>query len=152
MICLFTATGLTPGSSSTVHTYTQAINRTTQSTQTVHKTTQLTNWEECGPCPVFTSYTLLPEFATMVIGHGKLRSYFHRSGLIDNPKCPCEEEKEQTTNHLTFQCKKLRNQRNEMTKQIKNTCGNWSTTNETLVKNYLQIFVNFVISINFTDL
>jgi len=32
--------------------------RTTQSTQTIHRTTQLTNWEECGPCPVFAIYTL----------------------------------------------------------------------------------------------
>jgi len=46
---LLTAVGLTPGSSSTVHIY----------TQTVHRTTQLrTNWEECWPCPVFASYTL----------------------------------------------------------------------------------------------
>ena len=43
-----TANGLTPGGSSTVHTY----------TQTIHRTTQLTNREECGPCPVFASYTL----------------------------------------------------------------------------------------------
>ena len=33
--------------SSTVHSY----------TQTVHRTTQLI-WEECGLCPVFASYTL----------------------------------------------------------------------------------------------
>ena len=33
---------------STVHSY----------TQTVQRTTQLTNWEECGPCPVFAIYTL----------------------------------------------------------------------------------------------
>jgi hypothetical protein len=33
--------------SSTVHIY----------TQTIHRTTQLI-WEECGPCPVFASYTL----------------------------------------------------------------------------------------------
>jgi len=39
-----------------------------------------------------------------------------------------------------------------MIKQIKNTCGDWPTTNETLVNNYLQIFVNFVKSIDFTDL
>jgi len=45
---LLTAIGLTPGDSSTVHIY----------TQTIHRTTQLTNWEECGPCPVFVSYTL----------------------------------------------------------------------------------------------
>ena len=46
---LLTAIGLTPGGSSTVHIY----------TQTVHRTTQLTtNWEECGLCPIFASYTL----------------------------------------------------------------------------------------------
>jgi len=64
--------------------------------------------------------------------------------------CPCEEEEEVTTNHLILQCKKLRNQRNDTIKQ--NTGGNWSRTNETLVNNYLQIFVKFVKSIDFTDL
>jgi hypothetical protein len=48
MIYLLTAIELTPGGSSTVHIY----------TQTVHRTAQLTNWEECGLCPVFGSYTL----------------------------------------------------------------------------------------------
>jgi hypothetical protein len=33
-----------------------------------------------------------------------------------------------------------------------NTGGNWHTMNETLVNNYLQIFVKFVKSIDFTDL
>jgi len=44
---LLTAIVLTPGGSSTVHIY----------TQTIHRKTQLI-WEECGPCPVFASYTL----------------------------------------------------------------------------------------------
>ena len=68
--------------------------------------------------------------------------------------CPCKEEdgEEQTTDHLIFQCEKLRNQRNEMIKQIKITGGNWPTTNETLVNNYLTIFVKFVQSIDFTEL
>ena len=48
MIYLLTAIGLTPGGSSTVHIYTQKI----------YRTTQLTNGEECGPCPIFASYTL----------------------------------------------------------------------------------------------
>ena len=65
--------------------------------------------------------------------------------------CPCEEE-EQTVDHLIFQCKKLSKNRNEMIKQIKNNGGNWPTSNETLVNNYLQIFVKFVKSIDFTDL
>jgi hypothetical protein len=84
----------------------------------------------------------------MVTGHGKLRSYLYRFGLKNNPKCPYEEE-EQTTNHLVFNCKILCKQRNEMIKQIKYTCGNWPMTNETLVNDYLQIFVKFVKSIDF---
>jgi hypothetical protein len=49
LIYLLTAVELTPGGSSTVHT----------DTQTIHRTTQLTTkWEDCGPCPVFESYTL----------------------------------------------------------------------------------------------
>jgi hypothetical protein len=62
------------------------------------------------------------------------------------------EEEEQTSDHLIFQCKRLNKQRTDMIKQIKTSGGDWPTTNEKLVNNYLQIFVNFVISIDFTDL
>jgi hypothetical protein len=63
--------------------------------------------------------------------------------------CPCEEE---TTYHLIFQCNKLSNQRNEMIEQIKSTCGTWPPTHETLVIDYLQLFVKFIKSIDCTDL
>jgi len=54
LIYLLTVIRLTPGGSSTVHIYTQTIHRTTHIT--IHRTTQLTtNWEGCGPCPVFVS-------------------------------------------------------------------------------------------------
>jgi len=61
---LLTAVGLTNGDSSTVHIYTQTINRTTQLTTLVGRLSGIrtqsgqTNWEECGPCPIFASYTL----------------------------------------------------------------------------------------------
>ena len=58
MMYLLTAIGLPPGGSSTVHIYTQTIHRTTQPTQTIHRATQFSNQEECGPCPVFASFTL----------------------------------------------------------------------------------------------
>jgi hypothetical protein len=48
MIYMLTAIGLTAGGSSKVHIY----------TQTIPRTTQLANWEECGPCLVFRSSTL----------------------------------------------------------------------------------------------
>jgi hypothetical protein len=58
-IYLLTAVWLTPGVSSTVHIY----------TQTMHRTTELTNWEECRSCPVFASYTLA--FTLQLAKHGK---------------------------------------------------------------------------------
>jgi hypothetical protein len=61
MIYLLAAGGLTPGGSSTVHIYTKTIRRTTQIT--THRTTQLTtNWEECGPCPIFAIYEYILAF------------------------------------------------------------------------------------------
>jgi hypothetical protein len=55
---LLTAIGLTPGGSSTVTIYTQTIHRTTQLKPWLEafwdsKPEWPTNWEECGPCPVF---------------------------------------------------------------------------------------------------
>jgi len=64
--------------------------------------------------------------------------------------CPCEEE-EQNMGRLIFQCKKLRNQMNDV-RHAKNTGGNWPTSNEAFVNNHLHIFVKFVKSIDFTDL
>ena len=64
MIYFLTAIGLTPGGSSTVHICTQTIHRTTQLTSFIGRLYGIrtesgqTNWEECGPCPVFASCAL----------------------------------------------------------------------------------------------
>ena len=50
-----TAIGQPPGGSSTVHIYTQTIQRTTQNKQYIQ---QHRNQEECGLCPVFAGFTL----------------------------------------------------------------------------------------------
>jgi len=64
-----TAIGSTPGGSSTVHIYIQTVHRTKQSTQIIHRTTQLTNREQCGPCPAFARY-ILAFFLHMRKKHG----------------------------------------------------------------------------------
>jgi len=46
---------VSPGSSSTVHVYTQTIHGTTQNKQYIE---QHNNLEECGPCPTLASYNL----------------------------------------------------------------------------------------------
>ena len=57
-----TATGQPHGGSSSVHIYTQTIQRTTQKNQYIeqHKKyiEQHKNQEDCGPCPVFAGFTL----------------------------------------------------------------------------------------------
>jgi hypothetical protein len=55
MMIYLTEIGLPPGGSSTVHIYTKTIHRTTQNKQYIEKHKNL---EDCGPCPVFMSYTL----------------------------------------------------------------------------------------------
>jgi len=61
---LSSAIGLTSSGSSTIHIYTQTIHTTTQLTTLVGRLSGIrtqsgqTNWEECGPYPVFASYTL----------------------------------------------------------------------------------------------
>ena len=53
MIYLLTAVGLSPGCSTHLHT------NNTQNNTNNNRTTQIqTNVEECGPCPVFASFTL----------------------------------------------------------------------------------------------
>jgi hypothetical protein len=59
LIYLSTAIGLTPGGSTHLHinnTYNITINN--KKSRITNKTTQITNLEECWPCPVFVNYTL----------------------------------------------------------------------------------------------
>jgi L-2-hydroxyglutarate oxidase LhgO len=67
MIYLLTATGLSPGGSSTVHIYTNNTQndkkKKTNNTQNNNKKKQYieqhkNKLEQCGPCPVLVSYTL----------------------------------------------------------------------------------------------
>ena len=58
--------------------------------------------------------TPIPTFISVI---KKLWSYLYRFGLRDNPMCPCEEEEEETADHLIFKCNKLNKQRKEMIKK-----------------------------------
>ena len=49
-------------------------------------------------------------FSTIIIGHGKLRTYFHRFKIIDDPTCLCKMSP-QTTDHLLWECELLKKQR-----------------------------------------
>ena len=46
-------------------------------------------------------------FSTIVTGHGKLRTYFHRFKIIEDPTCLCKMSP-QTTDHLLWECDLLK--------------------------------------------
>ena len=53
MTYLLNAIGLSPGGSTHLHT------NVTENNRNKHRTTEITNnVEECGPCPIFASFTL----------------------------------------------------------------------------------------------
>jgi hypothetical protein len=52
---------------------------------------------------------LTPNVTTIMTGHGNIRSYLHRLKIIGSPECPCKHGI-QTVDHLTFQCKRLKNE------------------------------------------
>jgi len=64
MIYLLTAIWLTPGSSSTAHSYTQTMHRTTQLTQIIQRTIQLNPYF---PLPTFILTALNPSLLTFVL-------------------------------------------------------------------------------------
>jgi hypothetical protein len=98
---LLTAIGLTPGGSSSVYIYAQTIHRTTQLT---------TNWEECGQCPIFASYTL--GFAL------KLRKRHGKTSVRVAEECQLARRKQNIQNrtYITIRIHKHNNKNTLFTK------------------------------------
>ena len=94
---------------------------------------------------------LTPEFTAIISGHGKTKTYLHRFKLIDNPMCPCNGGA-QSPEHLIYDCEILDIPRKNMKNQIQASGGTWPTTNRNLVAKYLQAFLRFIKSIDFTKL
>ena len=48
--------------------------------------------------------TLTSELTTMLTGHGRLKAYYHRIKIIEDPTCACGGGR-QTAHHLLYDCK-----------------------------------------------
>jgi hypothetical protein len=92
-----------------------------------------------------------PEFMALVTRHGKTKSYLHRFKLMDDPACPCGEER-QTSEHIIFKCNIFEAQRSWLIKQIMVSGGTWPPANDELITKYLNAFSKFVKSIDFQKL
>jgi hypothetical protein len=83
-----------------------------------------------------------------ITGHGKLRTYFRRFKMSDDPTCLCKMSP-QTTDHLLWVCDLLKKQRQVLRTSITKAGGNWPITNSDLANKYTKFFQRFVNTINF---
>jgi hypothetical protein len=98
-----------------------------------------------------TKIPITPDFTALVTGHGKTKAYLHRFKLADDPMCPCNE-RQQTADHIIFDCHSLEAQRSNMIKQIIVNGGPWPPPKEELITKHLQAFLSFVKFIDFQKL
>ena len=63
---------------------------------------------------------LSPNVTTIMTGHGIIRFYLHRLKFIASPQCPCKHGI-QTVDHLIFQCKRVKNEREILKSSVLNT-------------------------------
>ena len=91
------------------------------------------------------------KLATIVTGHGTLRSYYHRFKIKDYPECVCRMGL-QTANHLLWEYEHLTTQREALKNRVRKTGGNWPISNSDLANNYTKYFQIFVNSIAFDTL
>jgi len=61
--------------------------------------------------------------STLVIGHGTLRSYYHRFKIKYNPEYVCRIGP-QTTDHLIWECVHLTNQSETLKNRVRKAGGN----------------------------
>jgi len=89
-------------------------------------------------------------FTSMVMGHGSVRSYWHRFKIIDTPTCPCGT-KDQTTDHLLYECELLNKERDSLKSSVLKT-DIWPVSKNRLIRKHFKIFAKFTNEISFDKL
>jgi hypothetical protein len=79
--------------------------------------------------------SLTSNVTTLLTGHGKLRSYFHRFKVLGKPTCPCGAG-QQNVDHIIFECLKFATERTLLVNRILNKGGKWPTTKSDLIQKY----------------
>jgi len=89
---------------------------------------------------------LIPSIATIMTGHGNIRSYLHRLKFIGSPECPCKHGT-QSVDHLIFQCKTLKNE-SEILKNSVRKEGNWPVSKSELTNRNLKQLIRYINSMD----
>jgi len=73
---------------------------------------------------------------------GNIRSYLHRLKIMGSPECPCKHGI-QMVDHLIFQCKRLKNER-EILKSSVLKVGIWPVSKSELTNRNLKQFIRYI--------
>jgi hypothetical protein len=79
-------------------------------------------------------------------GHGNIQSYLHRLKIIVIPECPCKQGI-QTVDHLIFQCKRPKNEREILRNNVLKV-GNWPVSKSELTNRNLKQFIRYINSMD----
>ena len=74
----------------------------------------------------------------------------HRFKIIETPTCPCGT-KDQTIDHLLFDCELLNKERDSLISTVLKTAV-WPISKNNLIRKHLKIFVKFTNEISFDKL
>ena len=86
---------------------------------------------------------LSPNVTIIMTGHGNIRSYLYLLKIIGSPR----KHGIQTLDHLIFQCKRLKNER-EILKNSVLKAGNWPVSKSELTNGNLKQFIRYINSID----
>jgi hypothetical protein len=86
----------------------------------------------------------------MVTAHGNIKSYLYKYKILDSPMCSCRS-KEQTVDHILFDCKLLEQER-DILKAAVLWSENWPVSKNQLINKYNKNFNIFTNNISFDKL
>ena len=93
---------------------------------------------------------LTQNFTTVVTGHGNIKTYSYQFKIIETPMCPCGN-KDQTVDHLLFECELLKEERDSLISAASKSEG-WPISKYTLISKHYKSFVRFTNQISFDKL
>jgi hypothetical protein len=93
---------------------------------------------------------LSPNVTTIMTGHRNIRSYWHRLKIIGSPECP-RKHGIQTVDHLTFQCNRLKYERETLKTSVLKE-GSWPAGKSELTNRNLKQFIRYINSIHFVKI
>jgi hypothetical protein len=86
----------------------------------------------------------------MVTGHSNIKSYLHKYKILDSPMCSCKS-KEQTADHILFDCKLLKQERDSLKAAVMRS-ENWPMSESKLINKFNNKSTKFTNNISFDKL